>query len=78
MLPGLSGCSLSPSNTTPVPSKHKYFMFVAVGMLWGMTAGSYSNCRMEKLGALSSGPIRQRMRQLTAPSVSTGAASICS
>ena len=29
-------------------------------------------------GAASSGPIRQRMRQFTAPSVSTGTASICS
>ena len=59
----------------PAAFEDEYLMLVGVRVLGRMSAGRNSNCRMEKLGAASSGPIRQRMRQFAAPSVSTGAAS---
>ena len=40
--------------------------------------GATSNCRIVKLGAPSSGPIRHRMRQPLAPSILTSSSGICS
>ncbi len=65
--PGRKGCSRSPSSTTPVPSSTNTSCSWAWACFGVWPPGATSNCRIEKLGAASSGPIRQRMRQPDGP-----------